>query len=196
MLTLLLLHVTLAVPPAALAPAVLRTAVTEAAAVWAPYGVAIDAAAPCGWASDDSTLLTVVVVRTRQPGAARFWSGPLGAISFAADGAPSTTITVFLTDILSILTDTKVLGAAESQWPPALRDRLVGRVVGRVMAHEIGHFLLRTTQHTTAGLMRSMQQVDELGAPSGRGFTLSPAEAARLQLAAPSAGPVMTEVGR
>jgi len=195
MFTTLLLHVTLAVPPAALPPGVLKAAVIEAAAVWAPYGVAVDAAAPCSAAPDDSTILTIVVVQERQAAATASWHRPLGAMSFASDGAPSPTITVFLTGIQQLIAATPGLGAAEKASPPARHDQMVGRVVGRVVAHEIGHFLLRTPQHTAAGLMRSLQRADELEAPWGRGFTLSPAEAARLPLAkAPSDRPVMTEV--
>ena len=32
--------------------------------------------------------------------------------------------------------------------PQALRDRVLGRVTGRALAHEIGHFLLRSSGHS------------------------------------------------
>jgi hypothetical protein len=57
----LLLHLTLAVPPKALPPVTLAHAVAEAAALWAPYGVAVDAVDavdPCAVVADESMRLT------------------------------------------------------------------------------------------------------------------------------------------
>jgi hypothetical protein len=195
MLITLLLHVALAVPPMpAVSPAIVRAAVAEAAGVWAPYGVAIDAAAPfdcaqgrpCGWATDDSILLTVVTIvvptRTRRAAATAAWRGALGAITFDPDGAPMPVITVFLTDLQHIIAGARMLGMHEWQWPPSLRDEIFGRVLGRVLAHEIGHYMLRSRQHAPYGLMQSLQFADDLVAPSRHRFTLTPAEAARLEV--------------
>jgi hypothetical protein len=38
--------------------------------------------------------------------------------------------------------------------PPALADTFVARALGRALAHEIGHYLLGTREHTSHGLMR------------------------------------------
>ena len=65
------------------------------------------------------------------------------------------------------------LGLREEQWPPALRDRTLGRVVGRVLAHEIGHFVLRSPRHTSRGLMRPIQYITELIAGNGALFGLT-----------------------
>jgi len=63
-----LLHITLAMSPLPRAPEMLRAAAAEAAALWAPYGVAIDVAAPCWGPSDDSIVLIVVPVETPHTG--------------------------------------------------------------------------------------------------------------------------------
>jgi hypothetical protein len=110
----------------------------------------------------------------------RGWTGPLGAIAFAPDGAPAPAITVFLTDIERLVTSAHVLGLSEWQWPPTLRDQLIGRALGRVLAHEIGHYLLRSKGHTADGLMRPQQLADDLISPSRHHFRLTPADAARL----------------
>ena len=89
-------------------------------------------------------------------------------------------IAVYLADILRLVSGVRVLGAAESQWPPLMRERIVGRVVGRVLAHEIGHYALRTTAHARAGLMRPAHVPLALVAPEPRPFALSKAEAAHL----------------
>lgn len=187
MLITLLLHVALTVPPS-FSPAVARIAVAEAAGIWLPYGVTIDLAGPCGWASDQSTVLNLVAADGDRParhesrafGAGR-WQRPLGAITFAPDGTPAPTITVFVGDLLDLVSRSHVLGADQARWPRKLFDLVFGRVLGRVLAHEVGHFLLRTRQHTAVGLMRSLQRADDLVEVSRRTFTLSPAETARVQ---------------
>lgn len=182
----LLLHVALAVPPS-FSPAVARIAVAEAADIWMPYGVAIDLAGPCGWAPDQSTVLSLVAAENARalPASGAFggsrWRRPLGAITFAPDGAPAPVITVFVTDLVQLVSRTHVLGADQWQWPRALFDLVVGRALGRVLAHELGHFLLRSPAHTAAGLMRPLQRADDLVAPARASFTLSPAESARVQ---------------
>jgi hypothetical protein len=39
--------------------------------------------------------------------------------------------------------------------PPALADIFLARALGRALAHEIGHYLLGTREHTLRGLMRA-----------------------------------------
>jgi hypothetical protein len=170
----LLLHVTLALPPTpGVPPEILRAAAAEAATLWAPYGVAVDVAAPSGWAPEDSIVVTVVMVETPHVHVKRGWRGALGAIRFDADGTPAPRITLFLTDILAFVASARMFGQPEWQWPRSLRDEVVGRVLGRVLAHEIGHFVLRMPRHTAAGLMRPLQFADELVAPSRRAFALT-----------------------
>jgi hypothetical protein len=177
----LLLRVALAVPPAPVPSAIVHTAIAEAAGVWAPYGVAVDVAAPCGWATDDSAVLTIVPIEARRSAVTPGWHGPLGAITFTRGGEPAPAITVYLTDIEQFIAGTLVFGRPHWQWPTALRDRILGRVLGRVIAHEIGHYVLRSPRHAAEGLMRPRQFADDLVAPSRHRFTLTAAEAARLE---------------
>jgi hypothetical protein len=51
---------------------------------------------------------------------------------------------------------------------------LIGRALGRALAHEVGHYLLRSKVHTTHGLMRTGRAGDEFLALSRDGFELSP----------------------
>lgn len=189
-----LLHVSLALPPT-ISPAVARAAVAEAADIWLPYGVAIVRAAPCNWASDESTVLHVVTAGSGGPlptiGGA--WRRALGAIVFAPDGTPATVVTVYIDDLLRLIAGAQVLGVTESRWPQALRDKVLGRALGRVLAHEVGHFVLHTPRHSAGGLMRIEQMVQDLVAPTHQLFTLSPDQAARLaaqQAATAAAGAV------
>jgi hypothetical protein len=186
MLITLLLRVALVVPPMpGVHPAVVPAAVVEAAGVWAPYGVAVEAAVPSGCAAGDRIILTVAPsvvpsgaqVSTRMPTS----SAPLGAIAFAPDGAPATAITVFLTDIERLVAGARLMGLSQWQWPASLREHLLGRVLGRVLAHEIGHYVLRTRQHAADGLMGPVQLADDLISPSRHHFRLTAADAALLE---------------
>lgn len=69
----------------------------------------------------------------------------------------------------------------ESQWPRSLRNFVLGRIIGRVVAHEIGHWLLQTRDHSSSGLMRAVQQTRELADPARVNYTLTPAEIGRLR---------------
>ena len=86
--------------------------------------------------------------------------------------------------------DTKIAGRRVSDWPPAVRDDLIGRALGRVLAHEIGHYLLILRSHTPDGLMQPSFKAAALVAPDRGAFALSdrlvPRLRARLaQLATP-----------
>jgi hypothetical protein len=104
----------------------------------------------------------------------------LGEVAFRPDGTPEPRVSLFLNALLTLIADTRAMSLAAWQSPRVLRDLIVGRAVGRVLAHEIGHYILATRTHGTAGLMRSSQRSDELVAPSRAGFKLSALEAARI----------------
>jgi hypothetical protein len=155
MFLVLLLHVSLAFSQSALLPPAVRaSAVAEAAAIWAPRGVLVDACEP-----RSPIVLTVVAAA---PAPARSLGKPLGAIVFDAGGTPQPRILLYMSEILTLVRSARFLGVDESHWPPGLRETIVGRAVGRVLAHEIGHYVLRTRNHTEDGLMRSFQRPDDL----------------------------------
>lgn len=182
MLIALALHVALVFQdPVPIEATVVRKAVAEAAAIWAPYGFALEGADACGRSAAETLLLTIGIAGTAMPGRPPI---VLGTIVFAPDGTPEPRIMLFLDVILRFVASARVLGSVEWQWPRLLREQIVGRILGRVLAHEIGHYVLGDRRHTSAGLMRSMQRSDELAAPSRAGFTLSTEQAA--QLRAPS----------
>ena len=55
---------------------------------------------------------------------------------------------------------------------------LLGRALGRALAHECGHYLLRSRGHTTRGLMRAAWPSDEFFAFNRNGFELTPEQLA------------------
>ena len=179
MVIALLLHVALSIPPTrAISSGIIRAAVAEAAGLWATYGVDVDLADGAGHCA---AVLTVVAIETRHAAATRGWRGALGAITFGPDGAPLPAITLYVTDIEQLVIEARLLRPFARLWPPALREEVLGRVLGRVLAHEIGHYVLRSPRHAAAGLMRPLQLADDLVAPSRHRFTLTAADAARLE---------------
>ena len=109
-----------------------------------------------------------IQVAEPDPDAARAWSSPFGSIRFMAEGKPEPTIFLYYDVIRLGLNSISIGGVRQPQWPRAIRDRVLGRMIGRVVAHEIGHWLLRSRHHSTAGLMRAHQTTDDLAGP-GRG---------------------------
>lgn len=64
---------------------------------------------------------------------------------------------------------------------PALRDRRLGVVLGRAVAHEIGHYLLRTSTHSTQGLMRAQIDAREFADLRSGSFRLDQVAQAHLE---------------
>ena len=60
--------------------------------------------------------------------------------------------------------------------PPGEVDVLLGRVLGRALAHELGHYLLRSGRHTRRGLMRGDRTIQEFLSAGRRGFEVDAAQ--------------------
>jgi len=79
------------------------------------------------------------------------------------------------------LQSVSVSGAREWEWPPSVRNAVLGRMIGRVIAHEIGHWLLRWREHSASGLMRANQTASDLADSARRRFALLPSDVVRLK---------------
>jgi hypothetical protein len=162
------LHLTLAFSPAwTVSPA--PAAAEEAAEIWAPHDVVIDQVPPRDWTPDQAVVLTIGI---EPSDVADPRQGPLAVIEFAADGVPRPAVTVFFDRLMQMITRTPGWIVGERRWSRAQREQVVGRALGRVIAHEIGHFVLRTIDHASSGLMRPVHQADELVAPDRSRFPL------------------------
>ena len=69
-------------------------------------------------------------------------------------------------------------------------EKRLGVVLGRAVAHEIGHYLLRTSGHATQGLMRANIQAQEFADIHSRSFMLD--RGARAHLARLANAPLST----
>ena len=165
-----------------LAVPIRHDALTEAARIWNVYDITIDAADVVACDIAGPASLTVAIVQENRP---RRGDGDasLGAVRFAPDGVPEPTITLYLDAVIRIATSAPVMGLHPAFWPTELREQVVGRALGRALAHEIGHFLMRSPHHADSGLMRAFQRGSTLAAPSPRPFALTGLDRARLRIA-------------
>jgi len=103
-----------------IADPIVRTAVQEAAAIWAPYGLALNRApAACDRAPSDTLLLAVDAAERVSPGRVGV---VLGEVAFRPDGMPEPRVSLFLNALLNLIADTRALSLAAWQSPRALRD--------------------------------------------------------------------------
>ena len=78
-------------------------------------------------------------------------------------------------------------------------DRRLGVVLGRAVAHEIGHYLLRTSTHASQGLMRASIDAQEFADVRSRSFrldNLAQTHLAKLAAAPPSQPPLFSYASR
>ena len=149
------------------------SAMEEVRGIWAAYGVDVRATGPGESGRDGAIRLAVVLVeRSYEPA-----TQALGSIRFFGD-VPDHNITIYFSAIAALVSTFRISGHPDYEWPTALRDATLGRVLGRALAHEIGHFLLRSRTHSPRGLMQLSQALTDLVSLDRRPFTLSAGEAA------------------
>jgi hypothetical protein len=161
-------RVDIAIEGAAPPPPFVAAAIEEAADIWAAYGVKIQA--PDALESGHDRIVRLVV-RIAPSGNKSAQSGALGSILFNGDD-PAPTIELYPA-AASALIAAVAFNRRDDAWPATTRDNVLARVLGRALAHEVGHFLLRSKGHSTHGLMKAEQIGSDLMAPDHRGFSLS-----------------------
>jgi hypothetical protein len=168
--------------PAPFPAGLVEAAIREADTIWAPHGVAVGLRGRTSheWDADPIIALSIVFTKKTDDATTR-WTSPLGGVTFSPDGVPNPVIFVFNQPLVRLATAPGVLNSRNFQWPAALRDAVIARVLGRVLAHEIGHFILRSRTHSAAGLMRSRQSIEDLVSPDRRQLGLSPLDVEQLQ---------------
>jgi hypothetical protein len=148
----------------------------EVTHIWSAYGVDIQRVNPDDEGRDDAVRLTVVLTDRRQP---QVPVEALGSILFL-DDSPEPVVAMYPNAVAALVAGAKLSDHPDTDWPTALRDFVHGRVLGRALAHEVGHYLLRTRRHSEVGLMRTKQSVYDLAGAGRQSFTLSADQRARL----------------
>jgi hypothetical protein len=162
------------VPPRAMSPVVVHAIVQEAGQIWLPQGIVVrEGRGPSALS---------VLIDDRAP-AVSSWVHPLGATPFSDSGAPGRVISLFYAAAIDLIANARLPNEAGWRWVVPYQREVVERVLGRALAHEIGHYLLRSRAHSLTGLMRAQLSIAELMAEDRRRFELTPSEARSLSRA-------------
>ena len=155
-----------------------RALMQEATALWQPSAVRLTwvQSAVARGLPRPPLALEVVCDTSEARAAAKQGMLRLGFTTFRdRDGSAEPALGLSMQSVQRLVDESKWAGRPVADWPPAIRQELVGRALGRVLAHEIGHFLLAWRRHTPRGLMRAQFTAVELLDPDRRMFRL-PAE--------------------
>jgi hypothetical protein len=154
--------------------------VAEASAIWSPY-VDIEfttADRPPAGAFDEELTL---VVRNQPLRRSEVDSIGLGAIDFQAPDRPARAITVSAAAVEMLAAHGSWAGRPFDALPRRVHDDFVVRALGRSVAHEIGHYLLRSTAHADRGLMRPQFTTLEIMDTRRSAYALEPAQIRALE---------------
>jgi len=155
-------------------PGIVATAMDEVISIWSPYHVDLHLS-PADAVPEGSVRLAVVLAKHHDD---HLPAATLGSIRFR-NGMPEPTILMY-SDTIDLLVAAAPEMRGDRECLPAVHNLAVGRAFGRALAHEIGHYLLRSRQHGITGLMRATHRTPDLIAPERQGFELSPWEAAQI----------------
>lgn len=168
-------------PEAIVADVPIATVAREVRALWAPYVEVVVAMPGTPLRPADHTVELRVADRLLAPGhPADGDRGSLGWIEFV-NGDPQPVITVSPERARRMMASASYLGQSVRSLPAALVHRLTAMAVGRTIAHELGHYLLRSTAHASTGLMRAALRPQHMLEPASR-FRLTADEIAALTL--------------
>ena len=176
--------VTLRVHAASTIPrAIVSAAIDEAAAIWRVPGVPLVAEID----QADVTTSPIAVDRQSLPLGASLrviveegaptvkdYVATIGWIVFASGGSIPE-IHLSYTNAYEIMRGAYTDGGL-SQMTIAQRRTFLARALGRALAHEIGHYLIGSKEHTRSGLMKARHTAGDLFGPERRGFVLSAAD--------------------
>jgi hypothetical protein len=122
------------------------------------------------------------VIFGNETGVSRDDTTPLGWISFDDDQTPMPEIYISYENARRLMEAARGTMGMVWEMTGAQRDLLLGRAMGRALAHEMGHYLLKSKIHTARGLMRASRSAQEFFSTDQRGFRIDPAQ--RLTIAA------------
>jgi hypothetical protein len=170
--------------------------------IWRPYididfadvgtGIALTASGMRGY-DDELTLLIIDRLQVQDDLPAQESSGSsneaaLGWTRFVA-GRPESTITVSVAAARSLMSRGRWLGRRIDDLPLPLQRKFVTHALSRSAAHEIGHYLLRSSAHAPDGLMRPRMTVPEIMEEGLSFFRLRTGEVSVLERRAPHTQP-------
>jgi hypothetical protein len=125
-----------------------------------------------------ATALRIVIGPARGIGGAN--KIPLGWIQFDDDG-PAREIYVSYRNAVDYMNGSEGIVGIASQLTILERETYLARAMGRALAHELGHYLMASKEHTRKGLMQATHTASDFFDPQRRGFAI---DASQRQLVA------------
>jgi len=160
----------------ALDAADLRVIAVEVQSIWAPI---IEVAVTVGPASALVAVDSVSLVITNRVLDTAENTG-LGWIEFV-NGEPQPAITVSMAAARRLMERGQWRGVQFSDLPPRASRLFLQRAIARAAAHEVGHYVLRSRNHSRRGLMRAVFTVDQIMDGRQSVTRLEPEQAAKLR---------------
>ena len=145
-----------------------KDALREASAIWKLGGVTLDwhaSSEPPGGGGRS----TVNVTFDDAPGSVAGPDVPLGWVTLDASGVPEGTIFLSRKNALRLVDTIDEY----RERPLKFKERLVARALGRALAHELGHYLTGSKEHTVSGLMKGRRLADEFFSTACVGFDVN-----------------------
>ena len=144
-----------------------KDALREASAIWKLGGVTLEwhtTSEPAASGGSD-----VDVTFDDAPGSVAGPDVPLGWVTVDPSGVPERTI------FLSRKNALRLIDAIEAyrERPVRFKEQLIARALGRALAHELGHYLTGSKEHTVSGLMKGRRLADEFFSPACVGFDVN-----------------------
>jgi hypothetical protein len=132
----------------------LKLAIDEVREIWKDVGVSVAPEFNGKLSQPDEARISLRIVQSAGPnghGAPR----ALAWVAAAENGRSAPLLLVSLPAILESVMGAEAFGLPVPKLTRALQDRLIARAIGRVTAHELGHYILRSSAHQDRGLMRA-----------------------------------------
>ena len=165
----------------AISPVIIDRTLEEASAIWRPTGVTFtwQKAAPVHAEANPPRPTRPRVLIDDKRGTPRGAASPMGWVNFV-DDEPDGDIHISHANADRFVLTVGGIDGSARRMTPAERFLLVGRTLGRALAHEIGHYLLKSREHTTNGLMKGRRTVQEFINNERRGFEIDTAQRAAI----------------
>ena len=161
----------------AISPVIIDRTLEEASAIWRPTGVTFKwqkaAAVQAEADLPQPTRPRVLIDDSR--GTPRGASAPMGWVKFV-DDEPDGDIHISHANAERFVLSVGGVGGSARRMTPAERFLLLGRTLGRALAHELGHYLLKSKEHTTNGLMKGRHSIQEFIGVHRKGFEVDTAQ--------------------
>jgi hypothetical protein len=155
--------------------------------IWKPYVAIVfaDSSDPSAEGYDDEIQLVV----SGRPGSSVSGASSLGWITFVAPGQPVSFMTVSVATASNLMAHSSWIGRRFEQLPLKLSQSFVTRAISWSAAHEIGHYVLRTSGHSRSGLMKGQLTAAEVMWNERGLVQLDPQDVEILRVRAAGAGP-------